>query len=215
LGLALKNLNTSRHNYVLSTKILFGCFPDDGNTIINSHSTNRKHIIEGVNRSLKNLDHDYIDVLFCHRYDDETPTQEVCEAMRDLISQGKILYWATSTWPNVRIMEAIHICDKIGAPRPIADQCIYNMLKRNDVEKEYTVLLDDYGYGTTTWSPLHMGILTGKYNNGIPEGSRFEKITHISSPIMQEFFGEGKKEKTLEMLNKLVEIAKKYDASIS
>ena len=97
--------------------------------------------------------------------------------MKDLISQGKALYWATSAWPSLRIMEAIHICDKIGAPRPIADQCIYNMLKRDEIEKEYPILFDDYDYGTTTWSPLEFGILTGKYNNGIPEGSRFDKMS--------------------------------------
>ena len=135
--------------------------------------------------------------------------------MKDIISQGKALYWATSAWPSIRIMEAIHICDKIGAPRPIADQCKYNMLRRDEIEKEYRVLFDDYNYGSTTWSPLEYGILTGKYNNGIPEGSRFDKMSGFFKGTFESYFGEANKEKTLKMLNKLEEIAKRFDASMT
>ena len=112
-------------------------------------------------------------------------------------------------------MEAIHICDRIGAPRPIADQCMYNMLKREDIEKEYAILFDDYGYGSTTWSPLYYGILTGKYNKEIPEGSRFDKLSTRFNATVEEWFGEYSKEKTLDMLNKLESIAKGYNASLA
>ena len=121
-----------------------------------------------MDRSLKELGFDYVDVIFCHRYDTTTPTIEVCQAMKTIIEQGKAFYWATSEWPASRIMEAILLCDQIGAPRPIADQCQYHMLERKKLEFEYSPLFDDYNYGTTTWSPLASGILTGKYNKGVP-----------------------------------------------
>lgn len=180
MGNALRALSIPRSDYVLTTKIFFGQFPQNG-TAFNSNCTNRKHIVEGLNRSLLNLGFEYVDIVFCHRYDGDTPTLEVCQTMKDIISSGKAFYWATSEWPAVRIMEAILICDQIGAPRPIADQCIYNMVKRHRIEKDYPILFDDYEYGTTTWSPLHYGILTGKYNNGIPEGTRLADMSDVTS----------------------------------
>ena len=134
--------------------------------------------------------------------------------MKTLIETGKTLYWATSEWPAIRIMEAIHIADKIGAPRPIADQCQYNMLERQKVEADYGVLFDDYGLGTTIWSPLASGILTGKYNNGIPEGSRFAVNIEYKS-IFDKWLGDKVKDTNIKKLNDLEAIAKELGATLS
>lgn len=173
LGIALKALNVPRSDYVVTTKIFWGNHPDNTNAH-NNVGTNRKRLIEGINRSLENLQLEYVDIVFCHRYDHETPTIEVVQTMKSIINSGKALYWGTSTWPAVRVMEAMLLCDIVGCPRPIAEQCQYSMLVRDTVEKEYATLFDDYGLGTTIWSPLASGILTGKYNEGIPKGSRFD-----------------------------------------
>ena len=127
--------------------------------------------------------------------------------MKALIDSGKAFYWATSEWPAVRIMEAIHISDKIGGYRPIADQCQYNMLERQKVEADYVALFDDYQYGTTIWSPLSSGILTGKYNNGIPEGSRFDKNELLKNMVLNKWLAEDVKEKNIKKLNDLTAIA--------
>ena len=213
MGIALKALNIPREEYVLTTKIFWGKRADSKNTQ-NLNGTSRKHIVEGMNRSLQLLDHAYVDVVFCHRYDNHTPTEEVCQAMKTIIEKGQAHYWATSEWPAVRIMEAIHICDKIGAPRPMAEQCQYNMLVREKVEKEYTALFDDYGIGTTIWSPLASGILTGKYNKGIPEGSRFDNNKQYIS-IYERYFSEDKKEGTIKKLNELEAVAKELECSLA
>lgn len=174
IGVALQNLGVKRSDYVLTLKLFIGKFPGNANSH-NNMGTSRKRLFEGVERSLKNLGTDYADVLFCHRYDNSTPTIEVIYAVRDLLATGKVHYWATSSWPQERIMEAMLLCDRVGCQRPIAEQCQYNMLTRDFIEEKYVALFDDYGLGTTVWSPLCSGILTGKYNNGIPEDSRFGK----------------------------------------
>ena len=205
MGNAVRALGVPRSDYVITTKIFFGKFPDNTNAV-NNMGTSRKRLIEGLDRSLKNLQLDYVDVLFCHRYDDDTPTREVVETMKELIAQGKILYWGTSTWPGARVIEAILLADILGCPRPIAEQCQYNMLVRGPVEKEYVESIDDYGLGTTTWSPLCSGILTGKYNEGIPEGSRFSKENQASW-VRELFLGGNKREALVPKLVKLGEIA--------
>jgi len=170
--------------------------------------------MEGLDRSLKNLEFDYVDVLFCHRYDDETPTEEVCYAMKDILNSGKAFYWATSEWPPIRIMEAIHICDKIGCPRPIAEQCQYNMFNRDYLEKDLAVLTDDYGYGTTIWSPLASGILTGKYNDSIPEGSRFSHHERTKARHYDTLMSEKNRAETVDKLNKLKDIGIELGCSL-
>jgi voltage-dependent potassium channel beta subunit len=213
MGIALKALGVPREDYVLTTKLFLGKTP--ANIITkNVVGTSRKHLIEGVNRSLKLLGHDHVDVLFCHRYDHTTPMLEVCESMKSIIESGKAFYWATSEWPAIRIMEAIHICDKIGAPGPIADQCQYNMFERQKVEADYAALFDDYGFGTTIWSPLASGILTGKYNKGIPEGSRFDLNKQYMS-IFDKYFSEAKKESTIKKLIDLEEISKELGCTLT
>lgn len=206
MGAALRALNIPREDYVLTTKIFWGKQKENVNAK-NVFGVSRKHLIEGVNRSLKLLQHDYVDILFCHRYDHTTPTKEVCETMKILIESGKVLYWGTSEWPAARIMEAIHICDKIGAPRPIAEQCEYNLYNRKKVEAEYAPLFDDYKLGTTVWSPLCSGILTGKYNNGIPEDCRFKKAPQYAR-IYDRYFADDKKEATIKALQAFEELAK-------
>ena len=201
LGIALKALGVPRSDYVVSTKIYGEKHPDNK---VNSVGCSRKRLYEGLVRSLKHLQLDYVDVVFCHRYDEGTPTIETVQAIKDLITTGKALYWATSTWPPVKIMEAIHLCDAIGCPRPIAEQCQYNMLVRDEVESNYTDCFDDYGMGTTIWSPLCTGILTGKYNAGIPKGSRFDKNPQYKVMFYDNYFGtEELKKQTVAKLNAL------------
>ena len=212
-GISLKTLNVPRSDYVVSTKIFWGKQSTNVNTQ-NASGTSRKRIIEGLDRSLKHLDLTYVDVVFLHRFDHTTPVEEVCHAMKTVIDSGRALYWATSEWPAVRIMEAIHISDKIGGYRPVADQCQYNMLERKKLEKDYAPLFDDYKYGTTIWSPLASGVLTGKYNNGIPEGSRFATSPELSS-ILKKWLGDDVKEKNIKKLNDLKVIADELGATLA
>ena len=214
MGIALKALNVPRSDFVLTTKIFGGKFKENTNAW-NNVGCSRKRLQEGLDRSLKNLDYDYVDVVFCHRYDDHTPTEEVCLAMKDILASGKALYWATSEWPPIRVMEAIHICDKIEAPRPIAEQCQYNLFHRDYVETQLTPLIDDYGYGTTIWSPLASGLLTGKYNNGIPEGSRFSHNSRTKKRHYDTLFSDENREGTLTKLKGLKTIADELGCSLA
>src|SRR3990167_8057712 len=213
MGIALKALGVPREDYVLTTKIFWGKQSVNTNTQ-NLVGTSRKHLIEGLNRSLVAFQHDYVDVVFCHRHDLATPMLEVCQAMKTIIESGKALYWATSEWPAARIMEAIHISDKIRGPRPIADQCQYNMLERSKIELDYAPLFDDYKYGTTIWSPLASGILTGKYNNGIPPGSRFDTNKQIQT-VFDRWLGEKVRDTNVKKLQALDEIAKELGIKLS
>lgn len=213
MGISLKALKVPRTDYVLTTKLFWGKFANNVNDK-NMVGTSRKHLVEGVERSLKNLGHDYVDILFCHRYDHTTPILEVVQTMKSLVENGKILYWATSEWPAIRIMEAMHIADKIHGPRPIAEQCQYNMLERKKLEADYSVFFDDYHFGTTIWSPLASGILSGKYNKGIPEGSRFDKNPQYKS-IFERWLGDDVKEKTIKKLNDLEAIGKEIGCSLT
>lgn len=212
-GIAIKALGVPRSDYVVSTKIFWGRFSDNNN-YVNNFGTSRKRLVEGLERSLKNLKLNYVDVVFCHRYDEDTPTIEVVHAMKAILDSGKALYWGTSTWPAIRVMEAILLCDIVGCPRPIAEQCQYSMLHRDPVEKDYIALFDDYDLGTTIWSPLASGILTGKYNNGIPEGSRFANNKNYIF-IFNKYFGDEAKEITLKKLNGLKSVAEKIGCSMA
>jgi len=215
MGRALKKLGVPRSNYVLSTKLLFGFHPEAGDILsVNQLSCSRKHLIEGIDRSLKNLDHSYVDIVFCHRYDYDTSCEEVCFAMDQIIREGKTLYWGTSEWPVAQIVHAIGICEKNGLQKPIAEQCQYNMLVRNKVDQEYGYLFDTFGYGTTVWSPLASGVLTGKYVDTIPEGSRFANEPTLAY-ILQRHMGADKGEKFKAKLGKLNEIAKKLDSTLA
>lgn len=168
MGAALKRLGWRRSSYIVSTKFYWGI--NDG---VNEKNTlNRKRLIEGINDSLQRFGLDYVDLIFCHRPDPTTPIEETVWAMHNIIEWGKALYWGTSEWSAAEIIAAIEIAEKHHLHKPVMEQPHYNMLVRERFEKEYARLFKDYGYGSTSWSPLASGLLTGKYNNGIPADSR-------------------------------------------
>jgi voltage-dependent potassium channel beta subunit len=168
MGAALKKLGWRRSSYLVSTKFFWGINkgPNEENTL------NRKRLIEGINGSLQRFGLEYVDLIYCHRPDPTTPVEETVWAMHNIIERGKALYWGTSEWPATEIISAIEIAEKHHLHKPVMEQPQYNMLVRERFEKEYSRLFKDYGYGTTTFSPLASGMLTGKYNNGIPADSR-------------------------------------------
>src|SRR5512140_1075890 len=168
MGAALKQLGWRRSSYLISTKFFWGI----ENSVNERHTLNRKRLIEGINGSLKRLQLDYVDLIFCHRPDPNTPIEETVWAMHNIIEWGKAMYWGTSEWAAADVVSAIEIAERHHLHKPVMEQPEYNMFKRERFEKEYAPLFRNYGYGTTTWSPLASGLLTGKYNNGIPAGSR-------------------------------------------
>jgi len=168
MGAALKRLKWRRSSYLVTTKFFWGLH--DG---VNERNTlNRKRLIEGINGSLARLQHDYVDVIYCHRPDKTTPIEETVWAMHNIIEWGKAMYWGTSEWSADEIVAAIHIAEKHHLHKPITEQPQYNLFERQRFEKGYARLFQDYGYGTTIWSPLASGMLTGKYLKGIPKDSR-------------------------------------------
>ena len=180
LGKALKELNVPREKVVISTKIMRnGTDPNDS-------FESRKHIIEGVRLSLKRLQLDYVDVVFCHRYDRYTPLEETCRAMNYVINKGWAFYWGTSEWRADQIERAVKICEKLNLIPPIVEQCQYSMLERKKVDNEYFDLFRMYKLGTTIWSPLKGGILTGKYLNEIPKGTRLDNREMMKNKYEKE-----------------------------
>ena len=168
MGGALKKLGWRRASYAVSTKFYWGLNdgPNEKNTL------NRKYLMQAIDGSLKRLQLDYVDLVFCHRPDPDTPLEEVVWAMHDMIRAGKALYWGTSEWEAAAIAAAWHIADKHHLAKPVMEQPQYNLFHRERVEREYASLCRDPGIGLTTWSPLASGLLSGKYNDGIPAGSR-------------------------------------------
>ena len=168
MGAALKKLKWRRGSYLVSTKLYWGLH--DG---VNERNTlNRKRLIEGVNGSLERFGLDYVDLLFCHRADKTTPIEETVWAMHNLVEQGKAFYWGTSEWSAAEIVQAIEIAERHHLHKPVMEQPIYNLFERHRFSGEYTRFYKDYGYGSTTWSPLASGLLSGKYGKGIPKNSR-------------------------------------------
>jgi voltage-dependent potassium channel beta subunit len=165
MGKAIKNL--PRENLVLSSKVFY---PTSSGP--NGRGLSRKHITESIDASLKRLGTDYIDLYFCHRFDPDTPIEEVVRTMDDLIHRGKILYWGTSEWEAGQVAQAYGLARQYWLIPPTMEQPQYNLFHRRRVEWELSSLCKDFGLGLTTYSPLFFGILTGKYNEGIPEGSR-------------------------------------------
>jgi voltage-dependent potassium channel beta subunit len=166
MGAVLANSGWRRSDYVVSTKIYWG---GEGP---NDRGLSRKHIVEGTDAALARLQLDYVDLIFCHRADLHTPVEETVRAMNHVIGQGKALYWGTSEWPAERILEAYHVARRERLIPPLMEQPQYNLFHRERVEFEYAPLYERIGLGTTIWSPLAGGLLTGKYNDGIPEGTR-------------------------------------------
>ncbi|TMW68710.1 hypothetical protein Poli38472_006178 [Pythium oligandrum] len=193
----------TREDLVVSTKIFIGTRPGP-----NYIGLSRKHVIEGTKAALKRFDLDYVDLIFCHRPDPSTPIEETVRAMNWVIEQGLAFYWGTSEWHAHDVIKACEIADRLGLIRPVMDQPEYNILERSRVDYEYVNLYKKYKYGLTTWSPLASGILTGKYNNGIPEGSR------LSLPAYKSMF-EGTLEEKVAKVVKLADIAKELDCSLA
>lgn len=166
MGEILKETKWQRDSYVVSTKLYFG----DGGKLPNQTGLSRKHLMEGINASLRRLQMEYVDLLFCHRPDPLTPIEETVFAMNDIVRSGKAFYWGTSEWSAAEIIEAHAIARRYNLLPPVMEQPQYNMLHRQRFEAEYAPLYaPEYGMGTTIWSPLGSGLLTGKYNDGIPE----------------------------------------------
>lgn len=203
MGRAIKELGFKREEIVVSTKIF------KIGTGVNDTFLSRKHIMEAISAQLKRLQLDYVDVVFCHRPDYDTPLEETCRAMHSVIEQGKAFYWGTSEWTADRITKAMEICERLHLHKPIVEQPQYNMLVRQKFENEYRFLFSEYKYGTTIWSPLAGGILAGKYNDGnIPEGSRYDQHKGMLDPIWNKYMGPENKDATLKKLNALADVAK-------
>lgn len=169
-----------RSDLVISTKLFWG---GEGP---NDLGLSRKHIIEGANNSLSRLRLDYVDLLFCHRPDPNTPIEETVLAMDLLIRSGKALYWGTSEWTNEQITKACEVAKELNAPLPSCEQPEFNLLRRNRVEKELMPTITEYGIGLTIWGPLASGILTGKYNHGVPKDSRFARHPAFQRKVNDE-----------------------------
>ena len=168
MGAVLKKTGWRRSSYIVSTKFFWGLAdgPNEKSTL------NRKYLMQAIDGSLARLSLDYVDLVFCHRADPATPIEETVRAMHDMIAAGKALYWGTSEWSAAEIMAAWQIADRHHLHKPVMEQPQYNLFHRDRVEKEYARLYADIGLGTTIWSPLASGLLTGKYNDGIPPGTR-------------------------------------------
>ncbi|HEY2817227.1 MAG TPA: aldo/keto reductase [Casimicrobiaceae bacterium] len=168
MGEALKRLGWGRSSYIISTKFFWGLNdnPNEKNTL------NRKYLRQAIDGSLERLQLDYVDIVFCHRPDPDTPIEETVWALHSMIDAGKALYWGTSEWSAADIMAAWQIAERHHLHKPVTEQPQYNLFHRERVEREYARLYEDLGLGTTTWSPLGSGLLTGKYNAGVPADSR-------------------------------------------
>ncbi len=206
MGKAFKKLNLPRDRYCLSSKVFWG---GESPT---QYGLNAKHIRDACHNSLKRLQVDYIDLYFCHRPDFTTPLEETIWAMNNLINQGKILYWGTSEWPAEQIIRAIELAKNLNLIPPVMEQPQYNMFYRKKIENEYLLLFSEYKYGITTWSPLASGILTGKYNSGVPEGSRFsaEKYKSLKDTLLTSQIGKINVKKA----SKLLSIATNLDCTL-
>ncbi|PWN07289.1 potassium channel beta subunit family protein [Rhodohalobacter mucosus] len=199
MGEVIQKTGWKRSDLVLSTKIFWG---GDGP---NDKGLSFKHIKEGTEASLKRMQTDYVDLLFCHRPDLYTPIEETVWAMDQMIREGKALYWGTSEWSAEQIRKAYDFARQEHLRPPLMEQPQYNMFHRDRVEREYANLYKDVGLGTTIWSPLASGLLTGKYNDGIPEGSRLdlEKYSWLKEIMLESDEGESR----LDKVKKLVPVA--------
>ena len=199
MGKVIQKAGWKRSDLVLSTKIFWG----GGGP--NDKGLSFKHIKEGTEASLKRMQTGYVDLLFCHRPDLYTPIEETVWAMDQMINEGKALYWGTSEWSAEQIRKAYDFARQEHLRAPLMEQPQYNMFHRDRVEKEYDLLYKDIGLGTTIWSPLASGLLTGKYNDGIPEGSRLdlEKYSWLKEILLETEDGRSR----LEKVKKLVPVA--------
>jgi len=207
MGAVIKKIGWKRSDLVISTKIFWG--QGDGP---NDSGLSRKHLMEGIHGSLKRLQLDYVDLLFCHRPDLFTPIEETVWTMNLIIQQGKALYWGTSEWSATEIMEAYGIARREHLIPPLMEQPEYNMFHRERFEREYARLYREIGLGTTIWSPLASGMLTGKYNQGIPQGTRLSLPNY--KWLREEFESEEGKRK-IEKVKQLGPLAQELGCSLA
>jgi voltage-dependent potassium channel beta subunit len=205
MGNAIRKLGWRRESYVVSTKFFWGLHdgPNEKNTL------NRKYLMNAIDRSLERLQLDYVDLVFCHRPDPDTPLEETVWAMHDMIRSGRAHYWGTSEWSAEDILGAWRIAEAQHLAKPAMEQPEYNLFRRERVEVEYGDLYDDIGLGLTTWSPLASGLLSGKYNDGVPPGSRatVKGYEWLAKRIVDP--------KKIASVRKLVPIAKKLDCTLA
>jgi voltage-dependent potassium channel beta subunit len=206
MGNVIKKSGWKRSDLVISTKIFWGGRGP------NDCGLSRKHIIEGTYASLKRLQMEYVDLIFCHRPDKNTPIEETVWAMNQVLQRGMALYWGTSQWSAAQIMEAYGIARREHLIPPQMEQPEYNMFSRDRVEREYAPLYRTIGLGTTIWSPLASGLLTGKYNNGIPEGTR---VTLEGYGWLKEHFESDEAKQNIEKVKQLSSIAQEIDSSVA
>ncbi len=172
MGAVIAKLGWERHSYVISSKFYWGIHGDGPDAVNSNNTLNRKYLMEAIDPSLERLGLDHLDLIYCHRPDPDTPIEETVWAMHDIVASGRALYWGTSEWSADEIRAAHSIAERHHLHKPVMEQPQYHLLERTKVEKEYSRLYEDIGLGLTTWSPLASGLLTGKYIDGIPEGSR-------------------------------------------
>jgi len=207
MGRILKKKKWDRTSFVLSSKAYFGWHGNENKP--NQTGNSRKHLTEACNEALQRMQVDYLDLFYCHRADKYTPIEETVRTMNTLIQQGKILYWGTSEWTGVEIMEAHRIAEKYSLIGPTMEQAQYNLFERNKIEADYSEIYKNVGLGTTIWSPLSSGLLTGKYNDGIPKNSRFAMadMSGIKANVIQD--------DKIKKVKKLGELAAKMDVNIA
>jgi voltage-dependent potassium channel beta subunit len=206
MGNVIKRAGWRRSDLVLSTKIFWG---GDGP---NDSGLSRKHLIEGTHAALKRLQTEYVDLIFCHRPDLYTPIEETVWTMHQIIQQGKAFYWGTSEWSAQQITEAHAVARREHLIPPLMEQPEYNMFHRQRVEKEYARLYTEFGLGTTIWSPLASGLLTGKYNQGIPEGTR---VNLKDYEWLRKYFESEEAKANLEKVKQLTPVAADLGCSMA
>ena len=206
MGRALKELGWGRDTYCVSSKVYWG------GDLPTQRGLSRKHVHDACHAALERLQVDYLDLYFCHRPDLETPIEETVRAMNDLIAQGKVLYWGTSEWTADQIAEAHGVARGLGLAGPTMDQPQYNMLHRDKVEREFLRLYDSVGLGTTIWSPLASGVLTGKYNDGVPAGSRMD-LAEVS--FLRERFDSAEGQRNLGKARELSALAEDLGTTLA
>ncbi len=204
LGQILKEFK--RSDIVVSTKIFWG-----GNGP-NDEGLSKKHLIEGMEASLKRLELSYVDIVYCHRPDPETPIEETVFAIDQILRNGWALYWGTSEWSAKQIEAAHKACDELGVMHPIVEQPGYNMLRRDKVEEEFSHLYDKYGMGLTTFSPLASGLLSGKYNSGIPAGSRLDRFPQVKKWMEEDGLLS---DSTFNRIKRLADLAKELNCTLA
>ncbi|KAH8599363.1 putative voltage-gated K channel beta subunit [Bisporella sp. PMI_857] len=207
MGQAIKKFAWKRNDLVISTKIYWG--GANGENPVNNVGLSRKHIVEGVNASLERLGLEYVDLIYAHRPDRNTPIEETVRAFNHIIDTGKAFYWGTSEWSAEELATAWRYADKLGLIGPLMEQPQYNMLAREKVEKEYERLYEEVGLGLTIWSPLKVGLLTGKYNDGIPADSRLGTSQDPIIKNMNKNYEAGSWKKDIETVKQLKPIADK------